>query len=98
MIDSIQARSDESNDYRLPNIIIDDASQNKKNVAPKSTEVNNHQDDIWLEAGRIVKDWESAHDTHLKGKIKDIALYVAYVQLTRKHGFTCQDLQNRVQL
>jgi hypothetical protein len=97
MIDnmSIQARNNGNNGYILPSIIIDNSSKNKENVAAKSTEVNNHLDDIWLEAGKIVKDWESAHHAHLRGKIKDIALYAAYIQLTRKRGFTRNDLQNR---
>lgn len=97
MIDNrgIQARSDKSNDYRLSDIILNNSSKNRKNVALKSIEANNHQDDIWLEAGSIVKDWESAHNVRLRGRIKDIALYAAYIQLTLKRGFTRQDLQNR---
>jgi hypothetical protein len=93
MIDDTEARSDESNDYRLSNIIIDASSKNKKNVAPKSTEVNNYQDDIWLEAGKIVNDWESMHHRHLIGKNKDIALHAAYIQLRQKRGIVRRDLE-----
>ncbi len=70
-------------------------SKIEQNVAPKSTGDYSYEGDIWLEAGRIVHDWESAHRTHLRGKIKDIALYASFIQLTRKRGFTRQDLQKR---
>jgi hypothetical protein len=96
MVDNmgIQARNNESNNNRLSNIIIDKASKNTENVAVKSTEVNNHEDDLF-EAGKIVKDWESARRVNLTGRTKNIALYAAYIQVTRKRGFTRQDLQNR---
>jgi hypothetical protein len=68
----------------------------QENVAAKRTEVNIYEEDNnsrWLQATKIVKDWESAHHRYLRGKNKDIALKAAYIQLTQKRGIVRLDLQ-----
>jgi hypothetical protein len=66
------------------------------NVAPNRTGVNNYaEDDVWLEANRIVKDWESATSHRsLRGRTRDVALRTAYIQLTKKRGILRRDLQD----
>jgi DNA repair protein RadA len=73
---------------------IDNETKNKENVALKRTEVNRDKvDNIWLQAGRIVKDWESAHNRSLRGRNREIALKAAYLQQTQKRGIIRLDLQ-----
>ena len=74
---------------------IENKTENNENVAPKRIEVsNNNNDNIWLQAGKIVRDWESSHHRSLRGKNKDIALKTAYLQVIQKRGIVRRDLQN----
>src|SRR5215211_810303 len=74
---------------------IQDSRKNRENVAVKSTEANvlDPDDNTWFQAGKMVKDWESAHHHFLRGTNKDIALKAAYTQLTQKRGIVRADLQ-----
>lgn len=74
---------------------IENELENNENVASKRMGVsNNNNDNLWLQAGRIVRDWESSHNRSLRGTNKDIALKTAYLQLSQKRGIVRRDLQN----
>jgi hypothetical protein len=85
--------AEESTSLKNLNNDRDNETKIQENVAAKSTEVNTLYDNIWLQAGRIVKDWESTHHRSLRGKNKTIALKAAYIQLTQKRGIVRRDLQ-----
>src|SRR5215208_4095168 len=78
-------------DQRDQNVI-----DNIDNVAPNRTGVNNNtEDNVWHEANRIVKGWESFPSHHsMRGRTRDIALRIAYIQLTQRRGIIRRDIQN----
>jgi hypothetical protein len=93
---SAWASNEENTSSRNLNNYGDKEVKTQVNVAAKGTEVNGHEEDnnnVWLQATKIVKGWESAHHRSLRRTSKDIALKTAYIQLTQKRGIVRPDLQ-----
>ncbi len=85
----------ESNILKNSHNDVESKTQNNENVALKRIGVsNNNNYNNWLQAGKIVRDWESSRHRSLHGRNKDIALKTAYLQLVQKRGIVRRDLQN----